>query len=67
MYNRYREFAKAQGLTDYAVSKLTGVSKAALCEWHKGKHQLSLGNRYKISVLLGTDVDFTKKLEQKIS
>lgn len=62
MYNRYREFAKAMGLTDYRVSQLSGVSRACLSEWHQGRHQLSLGNRYKISLVLGTDVDFTKKL-----
>lgn len=62
MYNRYREFAKALGLTDYRVAQLSGVSRQSICEWHCGKHQLSLGNRYKISVVLGTDVDFTRKL-----
>lgn len=62
MYNRYREFAKAMGLTDYAVGKLSGVSASSLSEWHQGRHELSLGNRYKISLVLGTDVDFTKKI-----
>lgn len=62
MYNRYREFAKALGLTDYKVAQLSGVSRKCISDWHCGKHQLSLGNRYRISIVLGTDVDFTKKL-----
>lgn len=62
MYNRYREFAEAQGLTDYAVSKATGVARNTISDWKHGKHQMSLGNRYKIAQLLGTNNDFTKKI-----
>lgn len=60
LYEKYRKIAYAKGLTDYAVSKHTGVAKQCLSDWKNGKHELSLGNRYKIAQFLGTDVDFEK-------
>ena len=62
MYKRYREYADALGLTDYAISKKVGVSRSCLSEWAKGKHKLSLMNRQKIALFLGTDNEFTSKI-----
>jgi transcriptional regulator with XRE-family HTH domain len=62
MYSRYRKYAEAQGLTDYAVSVKSGVARQSISEWKNGRHQLSLKNRFKIAQILGTNNDFTKKI-----
>lgn len=62
MYKEYRVYAEEFGLTDYAVSKLTGVSRQAISEWKTGKHNLSLRNRHKIATYFGTDNEFKKKI-----
>lgn len=62
MYDRYREYAEARGMTDYAISKATGVSPQTISDWKLGKHIMSLGNRYKIAQFLGTNPDFTQKI-----
>lgn len=62
MYDRYREYAEALGMTDYAVSKATGVKPQTISDWKLGKHQMCLRNRHKIAQFLGTTNDFTKKI-----
>ena len=62
LYEKYRKLAYSKGLTDYAVSKQSGVSRQCISDWKTGKHEISLGNRYKIAQILGTDVDFNMEI-----
>lgn len=38
MYAKYAELRDALGLTDYKVSKDTGISKSTLSEWKRGEY-----------------------------
>ena len=39
MYQKYELLRNKRGVTDYEVSKQTGVSTATLSEWKKGTYQ----------------------------
>lgn len=51
-YEEFREKCDKLRLTDYAVSKLTGVSKATISQWKNGNTKLSDSVRNKINYLL---------------
>ena len=57
MYEIYARFRDAMGMTDYAVSKLTGISRSTLSEWKSGKHNADTATLYRLSKLLGTTVE----------
>lgn len=37
MYEKYARLRDANGMTDYAVAKLTGISPSTLTDWKKGR------------------------------
>lgn len=37
MYEKYARLRDAKGMTDYAVSKATGISTSTLTDWKKGR------------------------------
>lgn len=53
-YCYYRDSLK---LTDYAVSKLSGVTTSTLSDWKNGKHQPNAKNMQKIAEALKISVD----------
>ena len=42
MYERYAALRDAKGVTDYEVSKVTGVATATLSNWKAGNYQPKL-------------------------
>lgn len=56
-YERYAEIRDSRGLTDYQVSKETGVSTATLSEWKSGKYKPKVDKLLKIADLLGVSVE----------
>ncbi len=40
---RIRELIEKHGVSKYALSKTTGISKSVISEWCNGKHQPSVG------------------------
>lgn len=42
MYKEYAALRDARGLTDYKVSKDTGISRTTLFDWKIGKYQIKL-------------------------
>jgi len=66
MYKYYAMLRDSKGLTDYAVSKLSGVGRSTLSDWKTGKHTPNFENISKIaralevepSDLLGFNYDF---------
>ena len=49
MYERYAVLRDARGLSDYAVSKATGVGRSTLSQWKTGKHQPDIATLKRIS------------------
>lgn len=37
MYKNYEALRNERGMTDADVSRETGITAAALCDWHKGR------------------------------
>lgn len=62
LYERYRRFAYEKGMTDYAVSRATGISKQTLSNWKHGKASPSLRTQFRLSQFFGVDMDFTRKI-----
>lgn len=56
-YERYAEIRDSRGLTDYQVSKETGVSTATLSEWKSGKYKPKVDKLLKIADLFGISVE----------
>ena len=56
MYERYAKLRDERGLTDYAVSKETGISTATLSCWKNGEYEpkvdkmLILANFFDVSI-----------------
>ena len=56
-YHRYRAFADIKGVSDYQVSKETGMHNVVLSEWKSGKSQSKIDKLLKIASYLGVSVD----------
>ena len=52
MYEYYAKLRDSKGLTDYAVSKLSGVGRSTLSDWKTGKHTPNFENISKIAKVL---------------
>lgn len=52
MYEYYAKLRDSKGLTDYAVSKLSGVGRSTLSDWKTGKHTPNFENIAKIAKVL---------------
>ena len=50
MYEKYARLRDAKGMTDYAVSKATGISTSTLTDWKKGR---SVPKADKLKILAG--------------
>lgn len=52
MYEYYAMLRDSKGLTDYKVSKLSGVGRSTLSDWKTGKHTPNFENITKIAKAL---------------
>ena len=57
MYEKYKEIRDSRGLTDYAVSKATGISKGTLSDWKAGRYEPKLVTMLKIAGFFGVDIN----------
>lgn len=55
-YEVYTYFRDEAGLTDYKVSKQTGVSPSVLSQWKRGEYNLKLEKLQKLAKLFGIPV-----------
>lgn len=60
MYSIYADLRDKKGLSDYAVSKETGVGRSTLSDWKTGKHEPNTDNLIKIASFLGVTVEYLK-------
>lgn len=58
MYKRYEELRKRTKLTNYAVSKATGVSQSVLSNWKTGKHEPVVGTLRVLANFFGVSLDY---------
>ena len=58
MYEKYAKLREEKGVTDYEVSKNTGVSTATLTSWKQGKYTPKLGKITQIADYFGVGVEY---------
>ncbi len=58
MYQKYEQLRNERGVTDYEVSKKTGVSTATLSEWKKGTYQPKIEKITLIAKYFGVPVTY---------
>ena len=56
-YMRYRSHADARGVTDYQVSKDTGIYNVTFSEWKSGKSQPKYDKLQKLANYFGVPVE----------
>lgn len=60
MYKRYVELRDKKGVTDYKVSKETGISKSSFSEWKSGRSKPKADKLKKIADYFGVRQSFGK-------
>lgn len=65
MYGRYAKLRDAKGLTDYAVSKETGIATATLSCWKNGTYEPKTDKLYLIAKLFGVPIEYFLEEETK--
>ena len=58
MYQRYTELRDAAGVTDYEVSKQTGISTSTLTSWKYGRYVPKLNKILSLAKYFGVTVDY---------
>lgn len=58
MYSVYAELRDERGVTDYAVSKATGLNRSVFTEWRRGTYSPKRTNLEKIAAYFGVDVEY---------
>lgn len=58
MYDKYAELRDHMGLSDYSVSKKTGVGRSTLSDWKTGKHVPNNENLKKIADFFGVSMEY---------
>lgn len=58
MYSIYQRLCQEKGLTNYRVSKETGVSQSSLSEWKRGNSVPKYESMKKIADYFGVSVDY---------
>lgn len=58
MYEKYVELKTERGVTDYEVSKNTGVSTATLTNWKYGRYVPKLDKIKKIAAYFGKPIEY---------
>ncbi len=57
MYEKYAAMRNAKGVTDYEVSKQTGIPRSTFSEWKSGKSEPKLGKIVKLAQYFGTKIE----------
>jgi len=65
MYEKYAELRDSLHLSDYAVSKKTGVGRSTLSDWKTGKHVPNRDNLKKICDFLNVPMEYLMDEEIK--
>lgn len=55
-YPKYAQIRDEKGLTDYQVSKGTGILTSTLSEWKNGRYTPKVDKIAKIAAFLGVDI-----------
>ena len=58
MYNKYATLRDKAGLTDYALSKATGISTATLTNWKYGRYNPKLDKLKTLADYFGVSVEY---------
>lgn len=58
MYKKYVALRDAKGVTDYKVSKETGIPKSTFSEWKSGRSQPKLEKLIKLADYFGVEVTY---------
>ncbi len=58
MYKRYAELRDKKGVTDYKVSKETGISKSSFSEWKSGRSKPKAEKLKKIADYFGVTIEY---------
>lgn len=58
MYKRYVELRDKKGVTDYKVSKETGISKSSFSEWKSGRSKPKADKLKKIADYFGVTIEY---------
>ena len=58
MYGIYAKLRDERGLTDYKVSKLTGIGQSTFSDWKSGKTKPKLAKLEKIAEVLGVSLEY---------
>lgn len=56
-YEKYQRFRNKLGITDYEVSKQTGISTATLSNWRNGNYEPKLDKRLAIARYFGVNLE----------
>lgn len=65
MYRKYALLRDERGLTDYAVSKQTGISTATLSCWKNGEYEPKLEKLLLIADFFGVSIEYFLKDTKK--
>lgn len=63
MYQIYAQLRDEKGVTDYEVSKQTGVSSSTLTEWKKGTYKPKADKLLKLAEYFGVSIEYFLKKE----
>jgi transcriptional regulator with XRE-family HTH domain len=58
LYKRYAELRDKKGVTDYKVSKETGISKSSFSEWKSGRSKPKAEKLKKIADYFGVTIEY---------
>lgn len=58
MYDKYRAIRDEKGVSDYAVSKATGVDPTTFSKWKHGKYTPKVDKILKIAQYFGVSLDY---------
>lgn len=58
MYEKYDKLLKERNLTNYAVSKATGIPRSSLQDWKTGRSVPKLDKLLKVSQFLGVSIAY---------
>lgn len=61
MYSKYESIRNLKGLTDYKVSKDTGIAQATLSDWKNGISKPKADKLLKLAEYFGVSIEYFLK------
>ena len=61
MYQKYKELREKKGVSDYAVSKATNITKSTFSDWASGRSNPKLEKLQKIAEYFGVSIEYFLK------